>query len=252
MLGREPREVAVVDRAEGDALLVALEDRVAQREHLEAAGVGQDRPVPGHELVQPAELGDQVGAGAEVQVVGVGEDDLRAEGAQLGRIDALDRRLRPNRHERGRAYLAVGGLEDPGASGAVGGLKLECAHAAAASNQAAILSAARASLPLPHPSWVGLAVHPRSRCERTGETRAGPSPDRVETVSPSPQERGLLTRSASRRRRSRTGSAPRSPAGRDDVSRRSRQTPSRARAGSSAGGGSSSAASRHDGTRSPA
>ena len=86
-LGREALEVAVVDRAEGDALVVARDDRVAEREDLEAAGVGQDRPVPGHEAVQAAELGDQVRAGPEVQVVGVARagSRRRARAARPGR-----------------------------------------------------------------------------------------------------------------------------------------------------------------------
>jgi hypothetical protein len=66
---------------------------VPQREDLEAAGVGQDRPVPGHEAVESPELGDQVGARAEVQVVGVAEQDLGAELTELRRVDRLDRRL---------------------------------------------------------------------------------------------------------------------------------------------------------------
>ena len=51
---------AVVDRAERDAVVVRLEQRVAEREDLEAAGVGEDRAVPAHERVQAAELGDQL------------------------------------------------------------------------------------------------------------------------------------------------------------------------------------------------
>ena len=78
-LGREPLRGAVVDGAERDAVVVDARDRVAQREDLVAAGVGEDRPVPLHELVQPAELVDHVLARAEVQVVRVAEDDLRAE-----------------------------------------------------------------------------------------------------------------------------------------------------------------------------
>ena len=77
--GREARRGAVVDAAERDAVVVDREHRVAQREDLEAARVGQDRPVPAHEPVQPAELGDQLVAGPEVQVVGVAEHDLRPE-----------------------------------------------------------------------------------------------------------------------------------------------------------------------------
>ena len=78
-LGREPGRGAVVDVAERDAVVVDRGERVAQREDLEAAGVGQDRPVPAHEAVQAAELGDQLVAGPEVQVVGVAEQDLRPE-----------------------------------------------------------------------------------------------------------------------------------------------------------------------------
>jgi hypothetical protein len=84
---------------------------VAQREHLEAAGVGQDGPIPGHERVQAAELGDQLGAGPEVQVVAVSEHDRRAQLAQLVRVDALDRRLRADGHEGGSRHVAVRGGE---------------------------------------------------------------------------------------------------------------------------------------------
>ncbi len=103
-LRREPRLRAVVDRPEGDALLVDAGDRVAQREDLEAAGVGQDRPVPAHERVQAAELRDQVGAGAEMQVVRVAEQDLRPGRAHLVGVQALDGRLRADRHERRRRH----------------------------------------------------------------------------------------------------------------------------------------------------
>ena len=106
-------------------VVVDLEQRVAEREDLEAARIGQDRAVPAGEGVQPAELGDHVVAGPEVQVVGVAEDDLRADRAQLVRVEALDRPLRADRHERGRPHFAVRGAKDPGAGGAVGGGDLE-------------------------------------------------------------------------------------------------------------------------------
>ncbi len=127
-LRREALGRAVVDGAEGDAVVVVGEQRVAEREDLEPARVGQDRPVPRHERVQAAELGDDVLAGAEVEVVGVAEQDLRAERAQLLRVDRLHRPLRPDRHERRRAHLAVRGAEDAGARGAVAGEDLEDAH----------------------------------------------------------------------------------------------------------------------------
>ena len=82
---------AVVDVAERDAVVVDGGERVAEREDLEAARVGQDRPVPAHEPVQPAELGDQLVAGPEVQVVGVAEQDLRAERRAPRRASASSR-----------------------------------------------------------------------------------------------------------------------------------------------------------------
>ncbi len=78
-LRREPFRAAVVDRAERDAVVVARDQRVPERKDLKAAGVGEDRPVPRHELVQAAELRDQLLSGPEVQVVRVAEEDRRAE-----------------------------------------------------------------------------------------------------------------------------------------------------------------------------
>ena len=46
----------VVDVPEGDPVSSTPGERVAKREHLEPARVGEDRPVPAHEPVQPAEL----------------------------------------------------------------------------------------------------------------------------------------------------------------------------------------------------
>jgi hypothetical protein len=75
--------------------------------------------------VQPAELGDHLVARAEVQVVRVAENDLRADRTQLVGVEALDRPFCPDRHERGRLHLPVCGTEDAGARGAVGGGDLE-------------------------------------------------------------------------------------------------------------------------------
>ena len=78
-LGGESRLAAVVDAPERDAVVVDTRDRVAEREDLEPAGVGQDGPVPAHEAVEAAELPDELVAGPEMQVVGVAEEDLGAE-----------------------------------------------------------------------------------------------------------------------------------------------------------------------------
>src|SRR6185369_9519201 len=50
-LRRDAARGAVVHVAERDAVVVDREQRVAEREDLEAARVGEDRPVPAHEAV---------------------------------------------------------------------------------------------------------------------------------------------------------------------------------------------------------
>ena len=70
--------VAVEVRGEGDALLPDLAQS-RKGEHLEAAGVRQDRAVPVHELMQSAHLAHHIVAGAQMQVVRVGKLDLTAE-----------------------------------------------------------------------------------------------------------------------------------------------------------------------------
>ena len=57
---------------------------VGEAEDLEAAAVGEDGAVPVHEAVQAAQLGDELVAGPQGEVVGVAEDDLRADGASVG------------------------------------------------------------------------------------------------------------------------------------------------------------------------
>ena len=53
--------------------------RAGERHHLEAAGIGEDRMRPVHEVVQAAEPRDALGAGPQHQVIGVAEDDVGAE-----------------------------------------------------------------------------------------------------------------------------------------------------------------------------
>ena len=76
-LGRE-RAVGAVDVAlELDAVLADASEAL-EREHLEAAGIGEHRARPGGEAVEPAHRANHLLAGAEMQMVGVAEDDLRA------------------------------------------------------------------------------------------------------------------------------------------------------------------------------
>jgi hypothetical protein len=80
-LRTEEHLAAVGRRGEGHARLGDLAP-VGQREHLEAAGIGEDRAVPAGEAVQATVRLDDLQAGPQEQVEGVAEDDLRAEVAQ--------------------------------------------------------------------------------------------------------------------------------------------------------------------------
>ncbi len=124
-LRREPGLVAVVDGSEGHAVVVESGDRVAEREDLEPAGIGEDRTVPAGEGVQTAELLDDVLARPEMEVVRVAEDHVGAEAAHLVGVERLDRPLRADGHECRRADLAVGCCENAGARRAVGRLHAE-------------------------------------------------------------------------------------------------------------------------------
>ena len=74
----EAVERAVEVRLERHAVGVDLA-RVAQAEHLEAAAVGQNGAIPGHEAVQPAQVADSLVARAKVEVVGVGQHQRRPQ-----------------------------------------------------------------------------------------------------------------------------------------------------------------------------
>ena len=92
---------------------------VAHREHLVAARVGDDRPLPAHELVEAAHLGDQLVAGLDEQVERVAEHHVVAELGDLAGVQRLHRGGRGERHERRRADRAVRGLNDARSRGAV-------------------------------------------------------------------------------------------------------------------------------------
>ena len=104
---RAEQVLAAIDvAAERHALFGDLA-AVGQAEHLVAAAVGQNRSLPIHEFVQPARRLQHVGAGAEVQMVSIAQDDLRADVvAQIPLRHRFDRSCRSNRHENRR-------LDDP-------------------------------------------------------------------------------------------------------------------------------------------
>ena len=94
-------------------------------ENLVAATVREDRAVPAHEAVKAAEAGDEFFARADMEVVGVAEDDLRAEGFELGGRHRLHRRLGADGHEDRRANRPAPRLESCGTGVAVVGFNGE-------------------------------------------------------------------------------------------------------------------------------
>src|ERR1035437_1231166 len=91
---------------ECDPLVVDLA-QLTQGDDLKAARVREDRPIPGHELVQPAERGYPFVARPQVEVVRVREDDRRADSPNIVRIECLDGGVGAHRHELGRFDDAV-------------------------------------------------------------------------------------------------------------------------------------------------
>ena len=102
-----------------DALLLDLAQG-RKREHLESAGVRQDRAIPVHKLMEPSHLTHQLITGPQVEVVSVGKFDLTAHFPQIvGGDTALDGGLGADIHENRRlhdAAVRAGKLAPAGAS----------------------------------------------------------------------------------------------------------------------------------------
>ncbi len=95
-----------------DAALIYLPP-VRQAEYLIAAAIGEDRFVPADELVEAASTGDQLITRPQHQVIGVAEDDLRADLLKVLCCQRFNNTLRADRHERRRLDHAVRRREDP-------------------------------------------------------------------------------------------------------------------------------------------
>ena len=90
VLGREDVRVAIQMRAEEDAFFGDFAQGL-ETEDLEAAGIGEDGSRPGHELVQAAQLADELVAGTQKQMIGVGENDFGVEVVdQIARGESFD------------------------------------------------------------------------------------------------------------------------------------------------------------------
>ena len=115
---------AVQVGSEGDPVGVDL-PAVGQGKDLVPAGIGQQRARPTHELVEAAKPGDRLVAGAQVQMVGVGEEQSCAQSFQLRGGDGLDRRLRAYGGEERGEQFAVRRSQDSRPRPAVCGGEVE-------------------------------------------------------------------------------------------------------------------------------
>ena len=113
-------------RAKLDALFGDL-TQLGKAEHLKTAAIGQDRLVPVHEFVQPTHLLHQIRTGANIQVIGIAQNDLRTDLFDLRRRHPLDRGLCADRHEDRGLNRAMAGFEDT-AAGRTGFFE-QCEHA---------------------------------------------------------------------------------------------------------------------------
>src|SRR3989344_4648804 len=79
----------------------------SQAEYLKAAGVGHERLIPAHVLVEAAGLFDELFTRRNVQVERVAYQYLRAHIFYLARIECAYRRARRDRNECWCLYIAV-------------------------------------------------------------------------------------------------------------------------------------------------
>ena len=81
--------------------------------NLKAAGVGEHCPRPAHEAVQPAHAADSLVAGAQIKMISIGENDLRAQRFQHILRDGLHRSRRAHRHKDRRFHRLMGQAKLP-------------------------------------------------------------------------------------------------------------------------------------------
>ena len=93
-----------------------LAESRAQRQHLEAAAVGERRTRPVHERAQAAGLVDDIGAGLQVQVIGVGQNRLCAKRFHGLGQHRLDGGLGADSHEGRGVDITVRRMDDAGAA----------------------------------------------------------------------------------------------------------------------------------------
>ena len=100
--------------------------QISEAHHLKPAAIGQNRLVPIHKLVQPAQVGNPLGCRAQHQMISIAQQNIRTcRGHTLGQ-HRLDGCRRAHRHKRGRADVASRGGNYTSAGFPVGGLQIKC------------------------------------------------------------------------------------------------------------------------------
>jgi hypothetical protein len=136
-LGGQLAAPPVEGRGEGHPVLVD-DEAVGHRRHLEATAVGEPGSPPAREPVQTALGLDQGLARSLVQVVGVGEQNLRPRGAELLGGNAAHRAEGRYRREGRRLDDTIAGVDAAGACRRVAGRDLEkgrCRHVSAGASR---------------------------------------------------------------------------------------------------------------------
>jgi hypothetical protein len=100
LLRREQVRGAIEMRTEARALFGNGPAR-REAEHLIAAAVGEDRLLPSDEPVEAAHARDEIVAGPQIEVIGVAQQNLRADVFEIAMRHTLHRTLGADGHERG-------------------------------------------------------------------------------------------------------------------------------------------------------
>src|SRR4051794_19622837 len=109
---------------EGDAIFGDFAE-FAETEDLEPTGVGEDGAVPRHELVDATEFADLLDTWAQIEMVGVVEQNLYAEFFEHVLGNAFDSSERSDGHEHRGLDRAMGRNKASGSRGTGGGFQLE-------------------------------------------------------------------------------------------------------------------------------
>src|SRR5690349_2734733 len=111
-------------RAKGNALFGDFA-QIAEAEYLKSTGIGENRTIPGHKLLHAAEVSQPLDARAQVQVIGVIQQNLDTQLFQGVLRNAFDRAYSSHRHEDRGLHLAVGRKEASRSGAPISGLDLE-------------------------------------------------------------------------------------------------------------------------------